>query len=183
MTGKDSGQHISDTFEYVFSKYNVSFVAIASSYVFDRNVAQDIVTDVFVHLWERRSEIVWDDNIKGYLYMAVRARCISWLRSYQARQKAHDELGKIGSWRIESGIATLSDGDVSGRLFGEEVFSIYRRELEKMPRLTRDVFLSSRDDGCTYQEIADRYGIKVRKVTAEMQRALSILRKALKDYL
>ena len=175
-------QSYSETFVALFEN-RTNFVNIAYSYVHDHDAANDIVNDVFAHLWEHRDGVDWDDNLRGYVYFGIRTRCISWLRKQQSSSRAHDELEVFQKWRIESDIATLSDGDVSGRLFGEEVFSIYRRELEKMPRLTRDVFLSSRDDGCTYQEIADRYGIKVRKVTAEMQRALSILRKALKDYL
>ena len=94
-----------------------------------------------------------------------------------------DETGRRRNWRIESAIAVLDDDNVSGRIFSNEVHAIYRRELARMPRLTRDIFLASREYGRTYQEIAVMYGIKVRKVTAEMQRALAILRKALKDYL
>ena len=183
MAVKDSRQHIPDTFEYVFSQYRAGFVSIAQSYVLDRDVAPDIVTYSFMYVWEHRNELAWDDNIKGYIYMAVRARCISWLRSYQAAHRDDDETGRRRNWRIESAIAVLDDDNVSGRIFSNEVHAIYRRELARMPRLTRDIFLASREYGRTYQEIAVMYGIKVRKVTAEMQRALAILRKALKDYL
>lgn len=47
----------------------------------------------------------------------------------------------------------------------------------------RNIFLSSRFENLTYNEIAEKYGISPRKVKREMQHALEILRTSLKDYL
>jgi RNA polymerase sigma-70 factor (ECF subfamily) len=55
--------------------------------------------------------------------------------------------------------------------------------LENLPELTRKVFEAHRFYNKTYAEIADELGIPVRRVTTEMQRALSRLKVALKDYL
>lgn len=52
-----------------------------------------------------------------------------------------------------------------------------------MPQVTRQVFELSRFYGKTYSEIAEALGISQRRVTSEMQRALAIMRNALKDYL
>ncbi len=69
------------------------------------------------------------------------------------------------------------------RLFAAEVEQIVARELKNMPELTRRIFEANRLYNKTYAEIADELGIPVRRVTAEMQHALSRLRIALKDYL
>lgn len=175
-------QSHSELFVYLF-EFRRNFVNMAYSYVHDHDVANDIVNDVFTHLWAHRDEIDWDVNLKGYVYIGIRTRCISWLRKLHSSARSHDEMGKFQNWRIESGIAYLEDGSAMDKIFSGEVLAIYRRELARMPRLTREVFLASREHGRTYQEIADRYGIKVRKVTAEIQRALGMLRRALKDYL
>lgn len=52
-----------------------------------------------------------------------------------------------------------------------------------MPKETRDIFMSSRFEDLTYNEIAEKYGISPRKVKREIQNALEILRTSLKDYL
>ena len=52
-----------------------------------------------------------------------------------------------------------------------------------MEELTREIFILNRNTGMTYAEIAAELGISQRRVTSEMQAALSILRKALKDYM
>ncbi|OUN76691.1 hypothetical protein B5G09_08715 [Alistipes sp. An54] len=86
-------------------------------------------------------------------------------------------------WRLESSINTLSNEEQVKRLFEEEIIEIYQRELSRMPALTRRVFLASRQDNMTYQEIAEKLNLTVRRVTTEIQRANFLLRKPLKDHL
>ena len=174
---------IAEQFMSLFSEHRKGFENIAYSYVHDREVAKDMVTDVFVHLWSHREEIDWDVNLKGYVYMGIRSRCISWLRRQQSARKAHDYMARDRKWREESAIAALADDSVSSRLFSSEVISIFRKELDRMPGLTREVFLASRIGDRTYQEIAMKLGIKERRVATEMQKALDILRKGLRDYI
>ena len=70
-----------------------------------------------------------------------------------------------------------------GQLFASEVAAIVQEEIARMPEPMRSIFVASRFDGKTYQEIADTTGISVRNVKAAIQRALGIMREALKDYL
>ena len=69
------------------------------------------------------------------------------------------------------------------RLFTDEIRAIVECEMLTMPQVTRQVFELSRFCGKTYAEIAEALGISQRRVTSEMQRALAIMRNALKDYL
>lgn len=97
--------------------------------------------------------------------------------------KAHSELYRKELWRIESGINTLSNEELIDKLFESEIVEIYRRELAKMPVLTRNVFLASRLENMTYYQIAQKFNLTVRQVTSEIQRASLLLRAPLKDYL
>jgi RNA polymerase sigma-70 factor (ECF subfamily) len=69
------------------------------------------------------------------------------------------------------------------KLFANEIHSIVAEAIQKMPDLTRIVFVKSREEGKTYEQIAMECGISVRRVTSEMQKALAVLRHALKDYM
>lgn len=158
------------------------FIRIAYSYINDMEMATDIVTDSFMYLWEHRENLDSDINIKGYLYNYVRTRCISYLRKRKSMLKAQDELYKKELWRLESSINTLSNEEQIKKLFEKEIIDIYKRELSKMPVLTRTVFLASRQNNMTYHEIAEKLNLTVRRVTTEIQRANFILRKSLKDY-
>lgn len=183
MSETSSILYSSDEFGKFFSEYKTHFVNIAFSYIHDMDAAKDIVTDCFVYLWERRNNLTPDSNIKGYVYCSVRNKCNSYLRGKLIHLKAADELSKSAQWKLQSSLNSLSNDEIYRKLFHEEVIAIFRAELEKMPPRTREIFLASRNDSLTYQEIADKYGISVRRVTSEIQSALQILRIALKDFL
>ena len=164
-----------EEFDKLFSEKE-RFVRIACSYVNDIEAATDITTDGFMYLWEHRDKLDIDANIRGYIYNYIRTRCISFLRKRKSMLKAHSELYKKEQWRIESGINTLSNEELIGKLFESEIVEIYRRELAKMPMLTRNVFLASRLENMTYYQIAQKFNLTVRQVTSEIQRASLLLK-------
>ena len=59
----------------------------------------------------------------------------------------------------------------------QEVYELRRRVL------TREVFVARRFEELSYKEIAEKYGITVRRVEFELEKAVKQLRVALKDYL
>lgn len=173
----------SDQFGEFFSEYKTHFVNIAFSYVRDMDVAKDIVTDSFVYLWERRNELTSEENLKGYLYCCMRNRCNSHLRGKLTHTKATDELFRQTQWQLQSSLDSLDNDEVTTKLFQKEMIAIFQDALASMPIRTREIFEASRNDMLTYQEIAAKYHIPVRRVTSEIQSALQILRHALSDFL
>lgn len=173
----------SERFGRFFAEYRDHFVKIAYSYLYDMDAARDIVTDSFVYVWERRYELSSEQNLKGYVYMCVRNRCISWLRERSVRVRIEDELSRSAEWKLRLSVDSLSDNDISDKLFLNEVSEVFRDRMASMPRRTREIFEASRNENMTYKEIALRYGISVRSVTAEIQTALRLLRASLRDYL
>lgn len=57
------------------------------------------------------------------------------------------------------------------------------RQLDKMPGLTRRIFLDNRFNDLSYDQIAGKYGISIFKVKRELHTAMCRLRTALQDYL
>lgn len=97
--------------------------------------------------------------------------------------KAQSELYKKEQWRIESSINTLSNEEQIGKLFQSEIIEIYRRELAKMPSLTRNVFLASRLEDMTYHQIAGKIQPDRPAGYFGDSAASFLLRTPLKDYL
>ena len=159
----------SDEFGKFFSEYKNRFVSIAYGYVHDTDIAKDIVTDSFMYLWEHREQVNMAENIKGYIYFCVRTRCANHIKEQEVLRRAKNEITK--------------DDELSKKLFQSEIIELFSRELAKMPELTRAVYQASRQEGLTYQQIAERYNISTRQVASEMQRAYAQLRVPLKDYL
>jgi len=167
-------------FSTLYNLSRKSFEKIAFSYTYDREAARDIVSDCFIYLWEHRSGLT-QENIKGYIYLTLRSRCISWIRKKQ--NSFGSETDDNIRYRIETSLASLTESTpVEHEIFSSELLKLFRTSLSKMPELTRKIFTASRHEELTYQEIASKYNISVRKVTSEIQLALRLLRNALKDY-
>ena len=120
--------------------------------------------------------------IPAYVLGAVKHGCLEWLRNEKNRLNIRQQIHTTASHSIQARITALEACD-PGQLFASEVAAIVQEEIARMPEPMRSIFVASRFDGKTYQEIADTTGISVRNVKAAIQRALGIMREALKDYL
>lgn len=174
--------NIQKQFGYLYNQYRQRFVIIARRYVRDRMIAEDIVADSFVAFWNSRDKLTSDTNLPAYILTIVKNNCLNWLRSQQIHFRIEEQLASAQSRMTDANIRSLNAME-PGQLFANDVQKIVSEAMLKMPQLTKEVFLMSRSSGMTYTEIAEELGISHRRVTSEMQTALSILRKALKDYM
>lgn len=175
--------HISrEFFDGLYSEYKPRFIRIAQSYVRNEMVAEDIVTDSFLYFWERREELNITTSIPAYILGAVKHGCLEWLRNEKNRLNIRQTIHTTAYYSIQARISALEACDPE-RIFASEIAAIVQEEIGRMPEPMRRIFVASRFDGKTYQEIAEATGISVRNVKAAIQKALGILRQALKDYL
>ena len=122
--------------------------------VHDRNLSEDIVQDVFLMLWKRRTEIDFSRPVLPYLTTAVRNRSIDCLRSRKSRGE-----GTCGLDTLDGYVRCLVADGVS-----------------QLSEQCRRVFLLSRVTGLKNREIAERLNISVKAVEKHIGVALSKLR-------
>ena len=107
---------------------------------------------------------------------------LEWLRNHKNRLKIQQQIHTTAYRSIKAKITVLESTNPEAS-FTAEIKSIIESQINKMPEPMRQIFLYNRFEGKTYQEIAEITGINVRNVTANIQRALAIMRIALNDYL
>lgn len=166
----------SSDFGRLFVEYRDRFVALADSYVHDRAVAEDIVSDSFTRFWDARERIdLRASSPQVYILSMVRNRCLNHLRDRAARQRRLDI-------RLREDMAALETRDASQFLSGE-IDQALTRFLDTIPADRREIFCASRFEGLSHNEIAIRYGYTPRKVRREIGKALETLREILGSYL
>lgn len=171
-------------FDSLYSEYRPRFVVIANSYVRDYSLAEDLVADSFMHFWESRSDIdLSSGNIPSYILGIVRHKCIDALRRQQLQLSTQEKLYRHNLRNIQANLDSLEECDLAKMLFRKEVENIFRKRMNEIPSLSAQIFMSSRFEGLTYQEIAQKHDVSVRKVTREIQRCLKLLREDLGEYL
>jgi RNA polymerase sigma-70 factor (ECF subfamily) len=157
----------------VFSAYYSGMCTVARRIVFAPDVAEELVQDVFFKLWKKR-ESLQIDSLKTYLYRAARNTALNHTRR-QRLERAHAE--KEGLKGEPTAVEATDDATVA-----KEVAVAVQRAVDRLPGRCREVFLMSRQDGMTYQQIADTLEISIKTVETQMGRALKSLRLSLAPF-
>lgn len=159
-------------FDFIFKKYYKALCAQAVSYVSELDIAQSLVQDCFIKLWEKRTEATSIQNLSSYLSLMVRNQCIDHIR----KQKSLTELHKKSHQGEETDTTSET---IIYREFEEKLVAV----LASLPERSRIAFEYSRFEGLSYPEIATKMGISTKAVEALISRALKTLRIELKEYL
>ena len=182
IQGRESVAMTPAEFGRLFATWRARFEAIACRYVRSAAVAEDLVSDSFMSFWENRGRIPADANLQAYILIIVRNKCLDWLRAQSLHAKIEQEVYELRRRVLAADIRSLQAFNPE-EIFSEEVAAIVRQSLDRLPELTRDVFIARRFEEMSYKEIAEKYGITVRRVEFELEKAVKQLRVALKDYL
>ena len=149
-------------FEAEFKKLYLPLGMYALRFVGDVDSAEDLVQDAFVKAWQSIGDGIVIDNFKAYMYRCVRNECIGLLR------RRNDIVGNADMPDVEDDDIDTSERDA--RLW---------RAIDALPERCRIVFLLSKRDGLSNEEIAAELGLSVKTVKNQMTKAYSRLREAL----
>jgi len=143
------------------------------TYLFARNLtrnedlAKDLVQDVFLKLWKKRKKLKKHTAIKGWLFTSVRNVYIDNLRKY----KKEVYLFEIMHAELVSEIVQDKEGDLERKII------IMKKGIEQLPKKCHKVFILSKREGLTNNEIAKYLSISVKTVEGHITNAIKILRK------
>jgi RNA polymerase sigma-70 factor (ECF subfamily) len=163
----------SAAFEALFHAYHAPLCAFAYRYVAARDLAEEIVQEVFLFVWERRE--TWDvrTSVKNYLFTAVRNASLSYLRHERVVRRRQAETVELFAHPVES-------TDTETRT--AELVAAVHRAVGRLPERCRLIFTLHREQGLTYAEIAGVLEISPKTVEVQMGRALKALRKTLAGF-
>lgn len=167
------------SFSKLFEIYYVLLCTIANQYLKNKHLAEEVVGDVFMHLWERKADIQISTSVKAYLVRSVQNRCFNYLEHSKVEERLRHKIEKESDF---PGIAESNDYPL-GSLYEKELTSLIKQAINSLPEQCRKIFLLSRDEELTYEEISQRLNISVNTIKTQIKISLSKLRESLKDYL
>jgi RNA polymerase sigma-70 factor, ECF subfamily len=152
--------------EALFRMFAPGLYAFLTRYVQSTAVAEDIVQDLFLAIWDHRAQLSIDGSVRTYLFTAARNRALNYLK--------HERIAD----RFRVTVMDRTDGaDPSAP--GESDFLAameVQSAIDQLPPRCRLIFTMSRQQDMTYNQIADVLGISVKTVEVQMGRALKSLR-------
>lgn len=140
-----------------------------------KHTTEEVVSDVFLKIWNQRHTLQVQTSLKAYLLISVRNMAIDYLRR-QSRRRT------VGSDAIHPDLP-CNYTSAHDQLVGEETTSIVEAAIERLPRQGKAIFRLSRDGGMKYREIAEHLGLSIKTVETHMTRSLLYLRNEVSERL
>lgn len=146
-------------------KYYYQLWLWARKHTHDQTLAQELVSDCFIKLWEHREHIQIEKSIKSYLYLMLRNQMVSQYR--KSKNKILISSDYIPDLPDE---VALNDQDFYADLY---------LAIQKIPQQRRKILEMAVFDSLTYKEIAEALNISVNTVKTQMGRAYQYLKEEL----
>ena len=152
-------------FENYYKEHYKEFFLVSYKYVKTTALAQEVVNDVFVKIWEDAERITIESSLKSYIYRSVINRSINALNKQKKELQNQWELAHLPEETYE--LKEIETNELKIRLY---------KAIDALPEQCKKVFLMSRFDNLKQQEIADRLGISIKTVKNHITHALKRLR-------
>lgn len=143
-------------------------------YVYSKEAAEEIVSDVFVKIWNRRKDLLNITNLEVYLFVAVKNHSLNYLQQYSSLRVAP----------LDSGLSQISGPmDPEKEMEWKEMRVQLDHEVNRLPDQCRKVFKLIKEEGFKYKDVAVILNISSRTVETQLFRAVRRLNEALSPYL
>ena len=153
--------------ELMFRVYYKRLVVWADTFLEDMQLAEDIVQELFITLWEKkRRRTLQSSTLSSFLFVSVRNQCYHRLEKKDTLRHTVD----------------LKEVNIAFEEYNEKHDYIMTRilnEIEKLPPRSQEIMLAVFVDGLKYREVAEKYHISLSTVKTLLGNAVRKLKEQL----
>ncbi len=160
-------------FEWLFNELYNNLCRFSIKFVLIHQIAEDIVQNVFIYLWENRNEIDIHTSYSSYLYKAVKNKSIDYLRSKYAKINFVQEDAACDSIEYSNPLKKLEEGELE---------SYITKVISELPEKCSIIFSMSRFGDLTNKQIAENLNISEKTVEAQITNAIKKIKAAMCKY-
>ncbi|BDD08496.1 DNA-directed RNA polymerase sigma-70 factor [Fulvitalea axinellae] len=160
--------------DVLFRRYRDDLLRFAFYLAKDPEMAEDIVQDVFVNLWENRRNLASRKSLKPYLIRIVSNGYMDLCRKGKIREKfcTHYRQNFDG----------VSYENTESKVRFNELNTQVQSVLEELSPQQRKVFVKIKLEGMRHREVAEEMGVSIKTVEGHLTLAQRKMRSELKDY-
>ncbi|MEZ0484643.1 RNA polymerase sigma-70 factor [Fibrella aquatica] len=158
-------------FELLFRKYYGNLCNHAIRFVYSREMAEDIVAEVFANFWNNEAHRHITGSFRSYLYIAVRNRAYTCIKQELSRNTNLDSTAEDAHQYTMSTV--LQPDEIT---HFHELSHKLDIAIQHLPQQSRKAFQLNRLDGKKYSEVASEMGLTVSAVERLISRALAKIR-------
>ncbi|MBD0833446.1 RNA polymerase sigma-70 factor [Aestuariibaculum sp. TT11] len=160
-------------FTYLINTYHKPLFIYALNLSKDEATAEDIVQNTFLKTWKYRKKLNPELQIKNLLYKSTFNNFISHYHKEKSLQSLDDTY-------IEAVNETIEDDNAE--ILSKKI-ALVTKGIEQLPAKCKEIFLLSKKEGLTNNEIAEYLNISIKTVEGQITKAYRILRRLIGNQL
>ena len=160
--------------EYLFHQYYDDLCRYTLVFTKDISIAENIVQDLFVYIWEHRETLEIHHSIESYLYQASRYKALNYQRDHCSRA---DKLSMLS----EQYVGNVSVGADEVLEF-KELNQIVNEAIDLLPDRCKQIFKLSRTEELSYREIAELMNISISTIDNQVHTAIKKIKTHVKRF-
>lgn len=160
-------------FRKLFDTYRETVFHYLVNITKSREASEELLTDIFLKLWEGHEWITSINNMEAFLRRASYNKAIDYLRHVASRRKLQEAIAlEIEKAQLRSPEQVLIEKDY------EEIIA---QAIDQLSPQRRAVFKLSREGGLTHREIATKLDISINTVNNHIKASLQLIRNFLSE--
>jgi RNA polymerase sigma factor, sigma-70 family/RNA polymerase sigma-70 factor, Bacteroides expansion family 1 len=155
-------------FDAIYEKFCKRIYSFIIRYVKSDADAEEIIQEVFLKIWENKDKIDVYSSFESYIFTISYNSTISLLRKRVSEKKYIEHLKALQT--------TENVFEITDEVYYNELNSQIQSLLSELTPRQKEIFLLSRENGLTHDEIAKKLGISPNTVKNHIVTTLNFLR-------
>jgi RNA polymerase sigma-70 factor (ECF subfamily) len=155
-------------FTELFRRYDKRIYFFALKMIKNETLAEEIVQEIFIKLWNKRDALTPIDNAQAYILTIAANHTLNQIKKHLSEQRMLDRLAALMKEKFTNNVEEL--------LLLHDSETLVMQAVDKLPPQQKRVYLLSRQEGLNYEEIADKLNISRNTVRNHLVEALRSIR-------